>query len=167
LKLKYHQSLSNFAFNFNLRRFSVVGVISEPEVNTRELDGGDRLLVLASDGVWEHLSDQEAIDIAASAGGYAAGAGGATTTAAAAAAAAAVAFDNAAAARAVCAAARVRWTTGSAAGVDDITAVVAHLDQSLRGSAPARLRGGRLSTSRGGRLSIARMLGEIDIGGEL
>jgi serine/threonine protein phosphatase PrpC len=42
-----------------------VGVIAEPEVMMHELrEGGkDRFLLLASDGVWEFISSQEAVDI--------------------------------------------------------------------------------------------------------
>lgn len=42
-----------------------VGVIAEPEVMTHELrEGGrDQFLLLASDGVWEFISSQEAVDI--------------------------------------------------------------------------------------------------------
>jgi serine/threonine protein phosphatase PrpC len=99
-----------------------VGVTSEPEVATHALQEGDRLLVLASDGVWEHLTDQQVIDVAAQAGGY-------HPTAAVA------SFDAAAAARAVCAAARVAWTQQSAAAVDDITAVVAYLTHAVQSEA--------------------------------
>lgn len=47
-----------------------VGVIAEPEVMTHELrEGGrDQFLLLASDGVWEFISSQEAVDIVGGAG---------------------------------------------------------------------------------------------------
>lgn len=41
-----------------------VGVIPEPEVKTFELQHGeDEFLILASDGVWEFISSQEAVDV--------------------------------------------------------------------------------------------------------
>ncbi|KAH7424990.1 hypothetical protein KP509_11G035700 [Ceratopteris richardii] len=36
---------------------------AEPSVHERTLSSDDRFLVFASDGLWEHLSDQEAVDI--------------------------------------------------------------------------------------------------------
>lgn len=35
----------------------------EPEILVRKLQPGDRFLIFASDGLWEHLSNQEAVDI--------------------------------------------------------------------------------------------------------
>ena len=123
-----------------------VGVISEPDVATRELEDGDTLLVLASDGVWEHLTNQEVIDIAAEAGGYRAGTPSSLPSS----------FDNAAAARAVCAAARVAWTRESAASVDDITAVVAHISHGARENVPPRL--ANMTRGRAARMSIGAMM---------
>lgn len=40
-----------------------VGVTSEPELNIRELDPDDAFIILASDGVWEFIGNQEAVDI--------------------------------------------------------------------------------------------------------
>lgn len=40
-----------------------VGVIADPVVTTHEVQVGDEFLVLASDGVWEFLSSQQAVDI--------------------------------------------------------------------------------------------------------
>ena len=40
-----------------------VGVVSEPEVCTLELTPADAFIILASDGVWEFISSQEAVDI--------------------------------------------------------------------------------------------------------
>jgi len=41
------------------------GVISEPEISFHDITASDRLLVLGSDGVWDRVSSQEAVDIAA------------------------------------------------------------------------------------------------------
>jgi protein phosphatase 2C family protein 2/3 len=40
-----------------------VGVIPEPEVKIFELEGADQFMIMASDGVWEFISSQEAVDI--------------------------------------------------------------------------------------------------------
>lgn len=40
-----------------------VGVIAEPEVKQFELDAEDQFMILASDGVWEFIYSQEAVDI--------------------------------------------------------------------------------------------------------
>lgn len=40
-----------------------VGVSSEPEVTVRELTPEDAFMILASDGVWEFIDNQEAVDI--------------------------------------------------------------------------------------------------------
>ena len=40
-----------------------VGVIAEPEVKRFKINDNDRFVVLASDGVWEFISSQEAVDI--------------------------------------------------------------------------------------------------------
>lgn len=42
-----------------------LGVIAEPEIVTRELEEGDEIIVLASDGVFEFLTNQSVIDICA------------------------------------------------------------------------------------------------------
>ena len=132
----------------NRIKVNLIGGRDQWQVKPRELEEGDTLLVLASDGVWEHLSDQEAVDIAAKAGGYCAGASSSSSSS----------FDNAAAARGVCAAARVAWTKESAASVDDITAVVAHIAHEARDMIPPRL----ASTTRGraARMSIGAMMKE-------
>lgn len=44
---------------------STIGVCSDPEMMTREMSGRDEILVLASDGVFEFVSNQDAIDICA------------------------------------------------------------------------------------------------------
>jgi serine/threonine protein phosphatase PrpC len=43
-----------------------VGVISTPEVKTFQLTPQDKFMILASDGVWEFITSQEAVDIVAS-----------------------------------------------------------------------------------------------------
>lgn len=40
-----------------------VGVIAEPDVEEYDLNPSDRFMILASDGVWEFISSQEAVDI--------------------------------------------------------------------------------------------------------
>jgi serine/threonine protein phosphatase PrpC len=42
-----------------------VGVVSEPDFTSMELTPEDRFIILASDGVWEFISNKEAVDIAA------------------------------------------------------------------------------------------------------
>ena len=42
-----------------------IGVIADPEVRRRELGPADRFAVLATDGVWEFVSNQEAVDLVA------------------------------------------------------------------------------------------------------
>ncbi len=40
-----------------------VGVIPEPEVTIFEIESKDRFMLMASDGVWEFITSQEAVDI--------------------------------------------------------------------------------------------------------
>eukprot|EP00966_Prymnesium_polylepis_P199160 4614841-Prymnesium_polylepis.1 len=40
-----------------------LGVYAEPEITDTEVTAADRCIVLASDGVWEFIDSQEAIDI--------------------------------------------------------------------------------------------------------
>jgi len=93
-------------------------VISQPEVVERKLDSRDKVLVLASDGVWDHVSSQEAVDIAGK-------------------------FDDPkAAAREITGIARHRWQIATEGQMsDDITAVVVRLNSagetSASSSAPA------------------------------
>mmetsp|Transcript_24344 Transcript_24344/g.68361 ORF Transcript_24344/g.68361 Transcript_24344/m.68361 type:complete len:469 (-) Transcript_24344:69-1475(-) len=81
-------------------------VTAAPEVSERQLGPQDRLLVLGSDGVWDHIGSQEAVNIAAQH------------------------RDPAAAAREITDVARQRWHTATQGQLsDDITAVVVHLDR--------------------------------------
>eukprot|EP00434_Breviolum_minutum_P008429 symbB.v1.2.007440.t1/scaffold445.1/size204899/3 len=80
-------------------------VIAQPEVSERTLCSKDKVLILGSDGVWDRINSQEAVDIAAKH------------------------TDPNAAAREIASIARQRWhaeTQGQLS--DDITAVVMHLD---------------------------------------
>ena len=43
-----------------------VGVIADPEVVRHEIAPEDHFVILASDGVWEFIPSQEAVDIVAS-----------------------------------------------------------------------------------------------------
>ena len=43
-----------------------VGVSSEPDVTTHELSPNDRFIILASDGVWEFITSEEAVEMVAS-----------------------------------------------------------------------------------------------------
>ena len=38
-------------------------ITAQPEVRTRRLQSGDEFLILASDGVWDVLSSQQAVDV--------------------------------------------------------------------------------------------------------
>lgn len=40
-----------------------VGVIHEPEIMIRKLEPADKFIILASDGIWEFISSQEAVDM--------------------------------------------------------------------------------------------------------
>ena len=40
-----------------------VGVTSEPECTVKELTPVDKFMILASDGVWEFIESQDAVDI--------------------------------------------------------------------------------------------------------
>mmetsp|Transcript_32406 Transcript_32406/g.94876 ORF Transcript_32406/g.94876 Transcript_32406/m.94876 type:complete len:428 (+) Transcript_32406:75-1358(+) len=96
-------------------------VSSQPEVVERRLDSRDKFLVLGSDGVWDHVSSQEAVDIC-----------GRIT-------------DPNIAAKEITSIARRRWhkeTDGMMS--DDITAVVVRLD---RGSTPSSDSGVSLSST--------------------
>ena len=42
---------------------AAVGVIHEPEITSKILSIEDRFLVIGSDGLFEHLSNQQIIDI--------------------------------------------------------------------------------------------------------
>ncbi len=40
-----------------------MGVTSEPECTVKELTPVDKFMILASDGVWEFIESQDAVDI--------------------------------------------------------------------------------------------------------
>jgi len=81
------------------------GVVAEPEIKKETLSNKDKFLVLASDGVWEHLSNQQVVDIANKH------------------------KDPKQASDAVVAEARKQWQTKGCGYIDDITAVVMRVDQ--------------------------------------
>jgi serine/threonine protein phosphatase PrpC len=45
-----------------------IGVIADPELTTVELDGSHKFAILATDGLWEFVSSQHAVDIVANLG---------------------------------------------------------------------------------------------------
>lgn len=94
-------------------------VSAQPELIERRLDSRDKVLVLGSDGIWDHISSQEAVDIACRHG------------------------DPAVAARELANVARRRWQTETDGQMsDDITAVVVKLDSSSPAGTPTRHVGG-------------------------
>ena len=80
-----------------------VGVTSEPEVRRFELGDKDRFIVLGSDGIWDHMTEQQVVDVAAK---Y---------------------EDATAAATAVANEARRLWTVNGQGYIDDICALVVKL----------------------------------------
>jgi len=84
-----------------------VGVVATPDTLSIPLGPSDKFIILASDGVWEFIGSQEAVDIAA---------GEATP---------------AAAARALLAASRARWAAEEDGAVDDVTVVIVQLGAAL------------------------------------
>jgi len=79
------------------------GVVADPEIRQTKLSSSDKFLVLASDGVWEHMSNQQVVDLAKKH------------------------KDPKAASDAIVAEARQQWTTKGCGYIDDITAVVMNL----------------------------------------
>jgi serine/threonine protein phosphatase PrpC len=91
-------------------------VSSQPEMYERQLDPRDRVLILGSDGVWDHMNSQEAVSIASRH------------------------KEPTAAAREIASLAQQRWkseTNGQMA--DDITAVVVKLDHESASGPPTSL----------------------------
>lgn len=80
-----------------------VGVIATPDVRVHTLDPRDRCLILASDGVWEFMSNQRAVEVVAGCD------------------------DATAASEALVRVASDLWALNEAGGRDDITALVAFL----------------------------------------
>jgi len=95
---------------FGDRLSKEIGVVAEPELAVHELSPEDRCVVLCSDGVWDQLTNEEAVRLAM--------------------AAATASSDPHAPALAICKEARRRWERGLKTGgegsgsIDDITAVV-------------------------------------------
>jgi len=80
-------------------------VSSTPEVIERKLDGRDKFLVLGTDGIWDHISSKEAVDIAHRHG------------------------DPTEASHEIAGLAKKRWKKATGGRLsDDITAVVVRLD---------------------------------------
>lgn len=91
-------------------------VVACPEIHEKQIEVQDKFLILGSDGVWDRLQSQEAVDIAARHN------------------------DPSAAAREITDVARQRWHHETQGHVsDDITAVVMRLDHSSRARDPASL----------------------------
>lgn len=76
------------------------GVVPEPEIKQEQLTSKDKFLVLASDGVWEHMTNQQVVDVAKKH------------------------KDPKQASEAIVAEARKQWQTKGCGYIDDITAVV-------------------------------------------
>lgn len=77
-----------------------IGVTVEPEVTVHPLRPGDELLIAASDGIWDVLSNEEVVSMAGNAVGAQA------------------------AARELVEVAEARWLESEGGYIDDITAVV-------------------------------------------
>jgi len=73
LKLKYDEPLSNFAYNFNLRRYTTVGRIEmwlpaapDPDISTQGPDNDPPAAAAAaagSEGAGEAEDDDDAVDV--------------------------------------------------------------------------------------------------------
>lgn len=91
-----------------------IGVTVEPEVTVHPLAAEDELLIAASDGIWDVLSNEEVVSLAGSAVGAQA------------------------AARALVEVAEARWLEAEYGGyIDDITAVVVRAAPAAAGTAAA------------------------------
>ncbi|BDA44065.1 probable protein phosphatase 2C 73 [Coccomyxa sp. Obi] len=95
-----------------------VGVISEPEVCIVDLQHNDHFLILASDGVWEFMDNQEAVNIVSSCS------------------------DDETACSKLVAAAHEKWMEQENGSADDITAVIVRfrLRRSAETSPPAEVK---------------------------
>jgi len=112
-------------------------VTAEPEVSERQLGPQDRLLVLGSDGVWDHVGSQEAVNIAAQH------------------------RDPTTGSREIARVARERWYSETQGQVsDDITALVVHLEPqppqlpAVAPSTPTMLRARENHRKQGHRLPV-------------
>jgi len=91
-------------------------VSSQPEISERKLDPRDKVLILGSDGVWDHMNSQEAVAIASRH------------------------KEPSRAAREIASLAQQRWKSETGGMMaDDITAVVVNLDHESLSSSPAAL----------------------------
>lgn len=117
-----HNGLGGLAMSRSLGDLRLRPYVSSlPEVHERQLCSKDKVLILGTDGVWDHVSSQEAVDIAGRN------------------------RDPQQAAREIINVARRRWQTETQGQVsDDITAVVVNLDHS------SGVGGGRVSESPAG-----------------
>jgi serine/threonine protein phosphatase PrpC len=63
-----HQDVPGLAMtrSFGVLIAASVGVIPNPDVWERDIESDDAFIILASDGVWEFIENQEAVDIVAS-----------------------------------------------------------------------------------------------------
>jgi len=116
-------------------------VSSLPEVWERRLDNKDRFLIIGSDGVWDQMSNQEAVDIASRVN------------------------DPAQASREICSQARKRWNSETEGLLsDDITAVVVRLDHEQKAALEAQRTVPGTPTPMGARTS-QRFFGQSGSGG--
>lgn len=105
-----------FSRSLGDRTAEAVGCIATPEVSVHALSEDDEIAIIASDGVWELLTDQDVLDLCAASGP-----------------------DPLAAAYSVVAAAYREWFDREGR-VDDISIVVIFFDRATRGNRAARAR---------------------------
>mmetsp|Transcript_26339 Transcript_26339/g.87282 ORF Transcript_26339/g.87282 Transcript_26339/m.87282 type:complete len:656 (+) Transcript_26339:87-2054(+) len=102
----------NMSRSFGDLCLSTSGVVSEPDVVQVKLKGNEHFLLVCSDGVWEFLSEQEAVNIVKDA---------------------LKSSDRESAARALACAAADQWADRDVGTVDDITVVLVLLPQAPTG----------------------------------
>ncbi|KAL2901319.1 putative protein phosphatase 2C 25 [Bienertia sinuspersici] len=54
---------NHFRFRLSGKPIESAALSSEPSIVTRDVEPNDRFLIFASDGLWEHLSNQQAVEI--------------------------------------------------------------------------------------------------------